>query len=202
VCIRGAVHSRTVERDNMTNVQGPPFHNQDDGIARLIAHWEAHRKKTQLAAINASQGIVPNTGNLSLSGLAPVVSTASIPFERVQGKLDAELILQAQIVVLGDKTQEGQLIQGVRIPWYEIIREYERDPDFIFRLKPRQFEELIAGAYEKAGYSDVILTPLSGDRGRDVIVTATLPGIGTIRIVDQVKRYERHHRVNADEVRA
>jgi restriction system protein len=63
-------------------------------------------------------------------------------------------------------------------------------------------EELIAEAYEREGYKDVILTPHSADKGRDVIVSATLPGIGTIKIVDQVKRYKQGNKVTADEVRA
>jgi restriction system protein len=41
---------------------------------------------------------------------------------------------------------------------------------------------------------------MSGDRGRDII--ATKPGIGSLRIIDQVKAYSRGHRVTADEVRA
>ena len=63
-------------------------------------------------------------------------------------------------------------------------------------------EELIAEAYERDGYKDVILTPHSADKGRDVIVSATLPGIGTIKIVDQVKRYAARRKVTADDVRA
>jgi restriction system protein len=46
----------------------------------------------------------------------------------------------------------------------------------------------------------VVLTPRSGDRGRDVI--ASKPGFGAIRIVDQVKRYGPRYRVSADDVRS
>jgi len=65
-------------------------------------------------------------------------------------------------------------------------------------LEPRQFEELIAGAYEEEDCDEVILTPRSGDRGRDVIATSRL--FGTVRILDQVKLYRRV--VEADDVRA
>lgn len=61
---------------------------------------------------------------------------------------------------------------------------------------------MIADAYREQGFSDVILTPYSRDKGRDVIVSATLPGIGTIKIVDQIKRYSPHRKVKADDVRA
>jgi restriction system protein len=57
-----------------------------------------------------------------------------------------------------------------------------------------------AGAYWKAGFDEVTLTPPSGDHGRDVI--AVKRGLGTIRIIDQVKAYKPGHLVNADDVRA
>jgi restriction system protein len=46
----------------------------------------------------------------------------------------------------------------------------------------------------------VTLTPRSGDFGRDVI--AVKRGLGTIRIIDQVKAYGPNHLVTADDVRA
>ena len=68
-------------------------------------------------------------------------------------------------------------------------------------MDPRQFEELIAGAYEEEGSGDsVVLTPRSGDKGGDVIVTSK--AFGTIRIIDQVKLYKPHLIVEADDVRA
>ncbi len=59
---------------------------------------------------------------------------------------------------------------------------------------------MIAGAYEEEGCAEVILTPRSGDKGRDVIATSRL--FGTVRILDQVKLYSSHCVVEADDVRA
>jgi restriction system protein len=67
-------------------------------------------------------------------------------------------------------------------------------------MDPRGWEEIIAGAYVEAGFDEVILTPRSGDLGRDVI--ATKKGIGSIRLFDQVKAYSPGHLVTADEVRS
>jgi restriction system protein len=61
-------------------------------------------------------------------------------------------------------------------------------------------EELVAGAYKRQGCPQVELTPRSGDKGRDVI--ATWPGIGSVRIIDQVKAYGQGRKVPADDVRA
>jgi len=114
--------------------------------------------------------------------------------------LDPEILLQAAIILTGDTTQEGILVQGIAVAWEEIIRWLAQDPQFLFKIGWRKLEELIAGAYESEGWPEVILTPRSGDGGRDII--ATKPGIGSIRFYDQVKAYKPGHIVTANEVRA
>ena len=77
--------------------------------------------------------------------------------------------LMQTVVEFGRKTGEGQLIEAVTIPWFRIIRMINDDPTVIFKIKPRKWEEMIAGWYEQSGFDEVTLTPSSGDRGRDVI---------------------------------
>lgn len=110
-----------------------------------------------------------------------------------------ELSIKALLTFAG-KTEDGTLVQAVAIPWIEILAELRRDPESAYRIPPRQWEEIIAGAYTKAGFDEVILTPRSGDFGRDVV--ATMYGVGSIRIFDQVKAYRPGHVVTADEVRS
>jgi restriction system protein len=104
------------------------------------------------------------------------------------------------VVVPGARTAEGQLIEAVALPWFDIIKSLKNDPSFAFQITPRQWEEIIAGAYRKAGFDEVTLTPRSGDFGRDII--AVKHGLGTVRIIDQVKAYGPKHLVTADDVRA
>jgi restriction system protein len=111
-----------------------------------------------------------------------------------------ELLIPAAIIVAGDEVAEGQLIKAVALPWFETIKALERDPDFLYQLDWRKMEELIAGAYTRTEWDEVILTPRSGDGGRDVI--ASKRGVGAIRFFDQVKRYKPGHKVPADHVRA
>jgi restriction system protein len=108
-------------------------------------------------------------------------------------------LIQA-VVVLGEKTSQGNLIEAIAPAWSEIVRQLKDNPCFLLTIDPRKLEELIAGAYVKAGYSDVILTPRSGDFGRDVI--ASRKDWGQIRFIDQVKAYKPGHLVTAEEVRA
>jgi restriction system protein len=109
------------------------------------------------------------------------------------------LLLQAAIVP-GAKTDAGQLIEAVALPWFEIIAALSRNPSLAYQINARKWEEIIAGAYQRAGFDEVTLTPQSGDFGRDVI--AVKRGLGTIRVIDQVKAYGPSHLVTADDVRA
>jgi restriction system protein len=118
---------------------------------------------------------------------------------RVLAQRTAELLMQA-VVVPGDETKEGTLIEAVAVPWFELIKLMSADPQFMFRIDWRKWEELLAGAYQRAGFDEVILTPRSGDLGRDVI--ASKRGVGCVRILDQMKRYKPGHLVTAEEVRA
>src|SRR5262249_24070587 len=103
-----------------------------------------------------------------------------------------DILLQAELIHLGNATNDGRLVAGVSVAWFEIIAQLAKDPNFLFQIPPRKLEELIAGAYERAGFTEVILTPRSGDLGRDVI--ASKPGFYSIRIIDQVKAYRPGHR--------
>ncbi len=112
-----------------------------------------------------------------------------------------EVLLQAAVVDLGAKTSEGQIIQAVTIPWLLIFQELDRDPRFLFEFAqyPRKFEEFIAGAYEEDGWQ-VVLTPQSGDLGRDVI--ARKPDVMAIRVLDQCKAFSQGRVVTANDVSA
>jgi restriction system protein len=126
-------------------------------------------------------------------GSAPV---SSLPIKLTR---DVSLLMQT-VVVLGSHTNEGDLIEAVTVPWRAIARWIEKDPTIMFQLGPRQFEKFIAGWYKKAGFDEVILTPHSGDHGRDVI--AVKKGIVCIRIIDSIKKYAPDHLVTANDVRA
>jgi restriction system protein len=109
-------------------------------------------------------------------------------------------VLLQTIIIPGGRTKEGQLIEAVAWPWFDIIELMQKNPAIIYQLDGRQWEEIVAGAYKKAGFDEVTLTPRSGDYGRDVI--AVKRGLGSVRIIDQVKAYKPGHLVTANDVRA
>ena len=120
--------------------------------------------------------------------------------QNLQRPAEAPELTICAILTFGASHSEGRLVESVAIPWFEILRLLKSDPGLAYRLDPRQWEEIVAGAYERAGFDEVVLTPRSGDKGRDVI--ATKNGVGSIRIFDQVKAYKPGHLVSADEVRS
>jgi restriction system protein len=104
------------------------------------------------------------------------------------------------VIECGEKTSEGDLIVAALPAWREILAILDRDPDAAFRIDSRKWEEILAGAYSAAGFDEVILTPRSGDFGRDII--AVKKGYWSIRIIDQVKAYRPGNLVSANDVRA
>lgn len=116
-----------------------------------------------------------------------------------EGAAAPRLLLQT-VIVPGPQTSEGTLIEAVALPWFTIIALLQHDPNIAYQLPPDKWEEIIAGVYKHAGFDEVILTPRSGDFGRDVI--AIKKGVCSIRVIDQVKAYKPPHLVTANDVRA
>jgi restriction system protein len=173
------------------------------GMAALVAAWNRIRANRRTAGIAASVSdsisveehvrVIIGSGALKTEGQDPGVE------EEQLGKVP-ELLIPASIVLPAGQVDEGQLIEAVAWPWFEIIKKLEQDPQFLHKLDWRTLEELIAGAYRREGWDEVILTPPSGDKGRDVI--ASKRGVGAIRFYDQVKKYAPGHKVVANDVRA
>jgi Predicted endonuclease distantly related to archaeal Holliday junction resolvase and Mrr-like restriction enzymes len=135
------------------------------------------------------------------------VVTNTENLERIRCELLAEhfakklgRVVTAGILKPRGKVKEGTLIQVVAPAWKSVTEILQFDCHALYRLSGRQLEELIAAAYARVGFDRVILTPRSGDHGRDVI--AEKDGIGAVRIVVQVKAYAAKNLVSADEVRS
>jgi restriction system protein len=136
---------------------------------------------------------------IALSG-AGALSAAGEIGARVEIVTSVVNLLLQTVIVPGAGTDEGRLIEAVALPWFDIIALLQKDPSIAYQLSWEKWEEIIAGSYKKAGFETVILTPRSGDHGRDVIATKKV--LGTIRVIDQVKAYKPGHLVTGEEVSA
>src|SRR4051794_14532082 len=74
------------------------------------------------------------------------------------------IVLQS-LIVPGAEVSDGVLVEAVTVPWALIAKMLIDDPNILFTIAPRNMEELIAAAYVKAGFDEVVLTPRSGDFG-------------------------------------
>jgi restriction system protein len=113
-------------------------------------------------------------------------------------RLHPTLVLSG-LIIPESQSSEGLLVRSTSSVWLEVAKLFAKDWSRAMELSPRQWEEMVAGAYERAGYK-VILTPSSGDFGRDII--ASTAGIGSVRILGSVKAYKAGHLVDADAVRS
>lgn len=76
-----------------------------------------------------------------------------------------------------------------------------RDPELMYLLNARDFERFVAGLIEQLGFEDVVLTPRSGDGGRDVLALKKVSGI-PILCAFECKRYAPDKPVGPDVARA
>jgi restriction system protein len=143
----------------------------------------------------------PKCGSTARTYSVEITATSAI-----ESHIDAKVIfsltnlLLQTLIIPGAQTSEGKLIEAVAVPWFDIIALLQKDPSIAYQLSWEKWEELIAGAYKKAGFDEVTLTRRSGDHGRDVI--AIKKALGFVRVIDSVKAYKPPHLVKADDVRA
>lgn len=137
----------------------------------------------------------------ALSPRAPSGAIAS--FEGQLDDIRSEVASQAAIWTLQaivekvSRGPEGYGIEVVEPAWNFILEKIARDSAEMHSLNAEQWEQMLAAYYTKEGFN-VVLTPRSGDQGRDLI--AELPGRYTVRILEQMKAYRRDRTVSAEEV--
>jgi restriction system protein len=112
----------------------------------------------------------------------------------------ALIIPEQGLVVTERKVAEGRLISATTMIWTEVAKRLASDWSVARQLTPDQWEEIVGGAFKNYGYDDVIITPHSGDHGRDII--ATKRGIGSVKILGSVKAYAPGNLVSYDDIRS
>jgi restriction system protein len=117
----------------------------------------------------------------------------------VVGASGPEALLRGKLFVPGDTTADGVVIAASLVPWRVLDRAQKEDPKFWEHFDPYMFEELIGTIFKEEGYEYTIITPKSGDRGRDIIAVR---GDWKFKVFGQAKRYKATNLVTAEEVRA
>jgi hypothetical protein len=86
------------------------------------------------------------------------------------------------------------------VPLFELDRVL-RHPEAMRHLSAREFEGFIATLVEQLGFEDVVLTPPSGDDGRDILATKRFAGM-PVFFAFECKKYAPHRPVGPDIIRA
>ena len=84
---------------------------------------------------------------------------------------DAVPLAVSSLIIPEKKTSEGALVASTSLIWLEIIKALQDDWSLAYKIPPAKWEEIVAGAFHNSGFDQVILTPRSGDHGRDVMPT-------------------------------
>lgn len=129
----------------------------------------------------------------------PLAFPTGSPTEQIDQSPNSAPLSLSGIVIAEKKGAEGVLIKSTSLVWGAIVERLSSDWSLAYEIPPEKWEEIVAGAYEQAGF-EVILTPRSGDHGRDVI--AIRKGIGSIKIIGSVKAYKPGNLVPYDHIRS
>lgn len=130
-----------------------------------------------------------------------------LPIGKRFGKIDlplAGLALPSSEVIVPQlhlpSPYAERLLTVEQVP-IELVRRLATDPRTMHDLTPRQFEEFIAELVDGLGFQNVILTPRSGDGGRDVIASLRAHGI-PMTFYFECKKYAEDNVVQLDTLRA
>ena len=134
-----------------------------------------------------------------LEARSTMMASSSVQLSIESATQKSSLALSS-LIIPEAKTAEGTLIKSVSATWYEIVRYVGSDWSNAHKIPADKWEEIVAGAFKKAEFDEVTLTPRSGDYGRDVI--AIKRGFGCVKIIGSVKAYAPGHLVSYDDVRA
>lgn len=129
-------------------------------------------------------------GRIPLADLAGLL----LPFEQ-SGLVDV-----AGRPLTRDSAASSRIIVDARAINDEFLRRAADDPNFVFTISSREFEELVAELLSRRGY-DVQLTPQTRDGGKD-IYAARRDDLGTFLYIVECKRYAPDNPVGVEVIRA
>ncbi len=175
-------------------------------VIRALSKFE-NGKREEITVIYSNQLNAEEKSFVIEKELLHLLDTSQPPLTEgyldqvLEGLISQKVDLALSSVIVGDtRTSEGILVEATSVAWKAVVGELKSDWNKAYQISPQKWEEIIAGAYSLAGFDSVILTPRTGDHGRDVI--ATRKGVGCIKIIGSVKAYHPGLKVGYDDVRA
>ena len=84
---------------------------------------------------------------------------------------------------------------------FQMVGEIMKKPALMRQISPRDFEKFTAYLLEVLGFNNVILTPMSGDGGRDVLATKWINGIPLL-FAFECKQYSEGRKIQIETLRS
>jgi restriction system protein len=183
----------------MSNGELGPFFDTSSGMDAVMAQWRELRNHPAYvtSAVTMPIEILGSVESLPATNEPRSNSLAEVAI--VVGFAGPDELLRQQLFVPGAKSENGTIVAASLVPYRALLRAIQEDPEFLLHFNWRRFEELTAAMLKDEGFEETILTPASGDLGRDII---GFRGDLRIKVFGQAKLYKPRNIVTAEEVRA
>jgi len=99
-----------------------------------------------------------------------------------------------------NEDEKSSLIVVDRLP-LRLLSQILSNPSDVRNITPRQFEEFVAELLSELGFSNVILTPRSGDGGKDVIASHSVQDI-PLTFYFECKKYAEGNKIQLETMRS
>lgn len=172
-----------------------------ESVRKLAKQWQS---QIELIDQNGLRGWIENYQKIQEQFAADIASQISnLDLHELCTITEEEVNKSDEIepssLILPPEHQE-RIFRVEKLP-LTLLRTVLHDPRHIHGLTPRQFEEFIAEVVDQLGFTSVILTPRSGDGGRDVIASNEINGI-PMTFYFECKKYAESNKVQLDTLRA
>lgn len=120
------------------------------------------------------------------------------------GFAEPKILLDKELYSLDEQTDiylpdEKPILTNLSLGVSDLMAAISAWPELLYRISPRQFEEIIAEVFDKHDF-DVELTPRTRDGGRDIVAIHSTLGVKTKYIIE-CKRYAKTNPISIGLVR-
>lgn len=146
-------------------------------------------------------GGLPETVRRISLGLEAARMLAEVELEEAEN-ISSDVAHQAEsqlVEIIPAEALDG--LRRVQFAPLVLLDQVLRNPELMHRLGARDFEGFVAALVEQLGFEQVVLTPRSGDEGRDVLAIKNVHGI-EILFAFECKRYSPGRPVGPEIARA
>jgi HJR/Mrr/RecB family endonuclease len=102
-------------------------------------------------------------------------------------------------IILPKEFQER--LKAVQFLPVKLFEKISNDPNLMHGMNPIDFEYFIAELMDKSGFENIIVTPRSGDKGRDILATKTVCDVPII-FAFECKKYAPNRKIKPEIMRA